>query len=50
MLKKKRLRAGIKINKICETLGVSRSTYYLIELGKRELSNSEKEKLDNLLS
>lgn len=49
-LKNKRLKSNFKIKGICEALGISRSTYYLMEVGKRELTAEEKEKLDKLLS
>ena len=49
-LRELRLKSNLKIKGICETLGVSRSTYYLIEVGKRELTEDEQLKLDKLFS
>lgn len=49
-LKEKRLQSNLKIKGICETLGISRSTYYLVEVGARKLKEEEQEKLDKLFS
>ncbi|OOM81841.1 helix-turn-helix protein [Clostridium puniceum] len=47
-VKAKRLKSNLKIKGICEELGISRSTYYLIEVGQRKLKKEEQEKLDKL--
>lgn len=47
-LKEKRIKSNLKIKGICNELGISRSTYYLIEIGTRKPSNEELEKLDKL--
>lgn len=49
-LKEKRIKSNLKIKGICEELGISRSTYYLIEVGRRKLTDEETEKLEQLFS
>lgn len=49
-LKEERLKSNLKIKGICEELEISRSTYYLIEIGKRKLRDEEKEKIEKLFS
>lgn len=47
-VKEKRIKSNVKVKGICEYLGISRSTYYLIETGKRQLTNEEETKLNKL--
>lgn len=47
-LKERRIKSNIKVKGICECLGISRSTYYLMEKGKRQLSDNEQTKLNKL--
>lgn len=47
-IKEKRLKSNVKVKGICEYMGISRSTYYLMETGKRQLSNEEETKLNKL--
>ncbi|MFT8352167.1 helix-turn-helix domain-containing protein [Clostridium saccharoperbutylacetonicum] len=47
-IRERRKKSPIKIKGILDCLGISRSTYYLIEKGKRPLSETEKTKLDKL--
>jgi predicted transcriptional regulator len=47
-LKKQRLKSNLKIKGICNFLGISRSTYYLMEIGRREVSEEEEKKLKKL--
>lgn len=49
-LRDKRLKSNLKIKGICEALEISRSTYYLIETGKRKLKKCEAEKLDKIFN
>lgn len=49
-LKEKRLKSNLKIKGICEALEISRSTYYLIEKGKRKLKKCEAEKLNKIFN
>ena len=48
-LKQMRLDSNLKVKGICDYLGVSRTTYYLMETGKREITDQEEEKLKKLL-
>lgn len=47
-IKEKRIKSNVKVKGICAYLGISRSTYYLIETGKRQLTNEEETKLNKL--
>lgn len=49
-LRDKRVKSNLKIKGICEALEISRSTYYLIETGKRKLKKCEAEKLDKIFN
>jgi len=49
-LRQRRIKTGLKVKTILCCLGISRSTYYLIELGKRKSTQEEKAKLNELFS
>lgn len=40
-IKTGRIDSGLKISKVCQALNISRSTYYLIEKGKRKPTEKE---------
>jgi transcriptional regulator with XRE-family HTH domain len=47
-LRQRRIRTGLKVKAILCCLGISRSTYYLIEIGKRKTTPEEEAKLEGL--
>lgn len=47
-IKERRVKSNLKIKGICDYLGISRSTYYLIEKGRRKPNKEEKKKLNEL--
>lgn len=49
-LKEERLKSNLKIKGICEMLCISRSTYYLLEIGKRKPNDKEIQKLNKLFN
>ena len=49
-LKEKRIKSNLKVKGICERLGVSRGTYYRMEIGTRKVNATEREKLDKILN
>ena len=40
-IKDGRIKSGLKIRRVCQALNISRSTYYLMEQGKRKPSDKE---------
>jgi predicted transcriptional regulator len=47
-LKQRRVNTGLQVKTILHCLNISRSTYYLMEKGKRKPTTDEKKKLDKL--
>ena len=46
--KEKRLKSNIKIQGICDYMGMSRTTYFKLETGRRKTTKAERNKLNQL--
>jgi len=44
----KRIQSNLKIKGICDLLNISRTTYYLMEAGRRKITDQEEDKLNTL--
>ena len=47
-LKQNRIKSNLKIKGICDYLNISRTTYYLMEAGRRKITDQEEDKLNTL--